>query len=290
MTLYDALIGPFVEFEFMRRALVGSLALALGAGPVGVFLMLRRMSLFGDAMAHAILPGAALGYLVAGLSLTAMTIGGLIAGFAVVILAGLVTRNTVLKEDASLAAFYLISLALGVTIVSLKGSNVDLLHVLFGSVLALDNAALILLATMASVTLFVLALIYRPLVMECVDPSFLQSVSRAGGPVHLAFLALVVMTLVGGFNALGTLLSVGIMMLPAVAARFWAVELTGLICAATLIGLLSSVTGLIVSYHLGLPSGPAIILAAVLGCVISLAFGPRGGLVLRLLPRRHLEA
>jgi zinc/manganese transport system permease protein len=290
MTIYDALVGPFVEFEFMRRALVGSIALALGAGPVGVFLMLRRMSLFGDAMAHAILPGAALGYLAAGLSLTAMTMGGLCAGFIVVLLAGLVTRNTEIKEDASLAAFYLISLALGVTIVSLKGSNIDLLHVLFGSVLALDDAAMILLAGIASITLLVLAIIYRPLVVECVDPGFLQSVSRSGGPVHLVFLALVVMNLVGGFNALGTLLSVGIMMLPAVAARFWAVELTGMICAATLIGLVSSVAGLIVSYHLGLPSGPAIILAAGVACVVSLCLGPRGGLILRLLPRRHLEA
>lgn len=290
MSFYDLLIAPFAEFEFMRRALVGCLALALGAGPVGVFLMLRRMSLFGDAMAHAILPGAAIGYLVAGLSLTAMTIGGLVAGFTVVLLAGLVTRATSLKEDASLAAFYLISLALGVTIVSLKGSNIDLLHVLFGSVLALDDSAMILLAAMASITLVVLALIYRPLVLECVDPSFLKSVSRAGGPTHLVFLALVVMTLVGGFNALGTLLSVGIMMLPAAASRFWAVELTGMICAATLIGLLSSVTGLILSYHLGLPSGPAIILAAGAIYAASLIFGPHGGLAFRLLPQRHLEA
>ncbi|MEY3552230.1 MAG: hypothetical protein RL735_578 [Pseudomonadota bacterium] len=288
--IYDSLIAPFAEFEFMRRALVGSIALALVAGPVGVFLMLRRMSLFGDAVAHAILPGAAIGYLAAGLSLTAMTLGGLAAGFTVVILAGLVARNTALKEDASLAAFYLISLALGVTIVSLKGSNVDLLHVLFGSVLALDDAALILLAAMSSVALIVLALIYRPLVLECVDPEFLRSVSKAGGSVHLLFLALVVMTLVAGFNALGTLLSVGIMMLPAIAARFWAVELTGLILAATGIGIVSSIAGLIASYHFGLPSGPAIILCAGISYLLSLAFGPRGGLVLRFIPQRHLEA
>src|SRR5829696_8893610 len=191
--LYDTLIAPFVEFEFMRRALVGSVALALGAGPVGVFLMLRRMALTGDAMAHAILPGAAVGFLVAGLSLPAMTIGGLVAGFAVAILSGIVARTTLLREDASLAAFYLISLALGVMIVSLKGSNVDLLHVLFGSVLALDDAALTLVASVASATLVALALMYRPLVLECLDPGFLRSVSIAGAPVHLLFLGLVVL-------------------------------------------------------------------------------------------------
>src|SRR6185436_10353865 len=170
--MYDFFIAPFVEFEFMRRALVGALALALGGAPMGVFLMLRRMSLTGDAMAHAILPGAALGFLVSGLDLFAMTFGGIIAGFTVALGAGLIARATELKEDASLAAFYLISLALGVLIVSLRGSNIDLLHVLFGTVLALDDATLILLAAIATITLFALALIWRPLVLECVDPNF----------------------------------------------------------------------------------------------------------------------
>src|SRR5215213_357163 len=182
--IYDTFISPFVEFAFMRRALVGAL-------PVGVFLMLRRMSLVGDAMAHAILPGAAIGFLVSGLSLFAMTAGGLIAGFVIAVGAGVVARVTELKEDASLAAFFLISLAVGVTIVSLKGTNVDLLHFLFGSVLALDDSTLLLIAGITTISLALLALIYRPLVLECVDPGFLRSVSRAGGPAHIAFLALV---------------------------------------------------------------------------------------------------
>jgi zinc/manganese transport system permease protein len=219
-----------------------------------------------------------------------MTIGGLATGLLVVLLAGLVTRATTLREDASIAGFYLISLAIGVSIVSLKGSNVDLLRVLFGSILALDDPAMMLLAAMSTGTLLVLALIFRPLVLECVDPAFLRSVSRAGGPAHLIFLALVVTTLVSGFNALGTLLSVGMMMLPAIAARFWAVELTGIMFAATLIGLVSSLCGLIVSFHTGLPSGPAIILVAGALYLLSLSFGPQGGLILKLLPQRHLEA
>src|ERR1700755_449710 len=111
--IYEALIAPFTEFEFMRRALAAVIALALGAGPVGVFLMLRRMSLVGDAMAHAILPGAAIGFLISGLSLFAMTAGGLIAGFVIAVGAGVIARVTELKEDASLAAFFLISLAVG---------------------------------------------------------------------------------------------------------------------------------------------------------------------------------
>jgi zinc/manganese transport system permease protein len=288
--LYDALVAPFADFPFMRRALVGTLAQALGAGPVGVFLMLRRMSLVGDAMAHAILPGAALGYLVGGLSLGWMTAGGMAAGFAVALGAGAVARLTMLREDASLAAFYLVSLALGVTLVSLKGSNVDLLHVLFGTVLALDDAALVLLQRITTITLLALALIYRPLVLECVDPGFLRSVSGAGGVTHLAFLALVVLNLVGGFHALGTLLAVGLMMLPAIAARFWTQDITMLIVLATLIGIGSGIAGLLISFHAGLASGPTMILAAGAAYAVSLAVGPEGGLLLRLLPRRHLQA
>jgi zinc/manganese transport system permease protein len=287
--IYDLLLAPF-EFEFMRRALVGAIAIALGGAPVGVFLMLRRMSLTGDAMAHAILPGAALGYLVAGLSLPAMTLGGILAGIVVAMLAGLVARFTPLKEDASLAAFYLISLALGVILVSLKGSNVDLLHVLFGTVLALDDAALILLASIATVTLATLAVLYRPLVLECVDPGFLRSVSRAGGPTHLVFLGLVVLNLVGGFQALGTLLAVGLMMLPAASSRFWSADVTTMIAAATAIGIASAICGLLLSYHAELPAGPAVILVAGGVYLVSMALGREGGLVWLVLPGKHLEA
>ncbi len=290
-SLYDLFIGPFAEFDFMRRALVGIVALSVSGAPIGVFLMLRRMSLTGDAMAHAILPGAAIGYLVAGFSLPAMTLGGLAAGFAVALAAGAVARVTVIKEDASLAAFYLISLALGVTIVSLRGSAVDLFHVLFGNVLALDDDVLVLLAGVASLSLLTLAALYRPLVMECVDPGFLRSVSRSGGVVHLTFLALVVLNLVAGFHALGTLLAVGLMMLPAAAARFWTADITRLILLASGFGMVAGYAGLVVSYSAGsnLPAGPAIILAAGGLYLGSLLVGSQGGLLRRLLPNAHLQ-
>jgi zinc/manganese transport system permease protein len=284
------LIDPFADFAFMQRALLGCLAISLGATPVGVFLLLRQMSLTGDAMAHAILPGAAVGYLVAGLNLGAMTIGGVAAGLVVAVLTGAVARFTALREDASLAAFYLISLALGVLLVSLKGSNVDLMHVLFGTVLALDDAALTLLCAIATVTLVALALVYRPLVLECADPRFLRSVSRWSGPVHFLFLGLVVLNLVAGFQALGTLMAVGIMILPAAAARFWATSIGGMLAVAATVAAVSSVAGLLASYHAGLPSGPAIILSAGTFYLLSLVFGPSGSLAARFWPRAHLEA
>lgn len=277
--MWELLFQPFADFGFMRRALLGCFAVSVGATPLGVFLMLRRMSLTGDAMAHAILPGAAVGYLVSGLSLGAMTIGGVVAGMAVALLSGYVTRMTSLREDASLAAFYLISLALGVLIISTRGSNVDLMHVLFGSVLALDDAALILLCVIASLSLFTLAVFFRPLVLECADSQFLRSVSNLSAITHFIFLTLVVVNLVGGFHALGTLMAVGIMILPAAAARFWTTRISGLILLAAAIALLSSYSGLLLSYHYSLPSGPAIILVAGAFYFVSVVFGIQGGIV-----------
>lgn len=288
--MIDTLAGPFVEFAFMRRALIGCLALSLTAPPIGVFLVLRRMSLMGDAMGHAILPGAAIGYLLAGLSLFAMSLGGFAAGLAVALAAGLVARSTILREDASLAGFYLLSLAAGVLIISVRGSNIDLLHVLFGSVLALDDAAILLLASIATVSLALLAVIYRPLVLECFDPQFLRSVSNLSMPTHLTFLVLVVLNLVAGFQALGTLMAVGIMLLPAVSARLWADDVSGMILVAIGCAVVASVTGLLLSYYANVPTGPAIILLCGVIYLLSMLVGVKGGFVLRLLPRKHLEA
>ena len=290
MGVYAALVEPFVEFGFMRRALVASLAISVGSGPVGVLLVLRRMSLVGDALSHAILPGAAIGFMIAGLSLVVMSLGGFIAGIVVAILSGVVARVTPQREDASFAAFYLISLALGVLIVSTHGSNVDLMHVLFGTILAVDDASLLLVVSIATLTLFTLAVIGRGLIVECFDPGFLRAVGGPGTVVHFVFLTLVVMNLVAGFHALGTLMAVGLMMLPAVAARFWAGEVATLAATSSVIAFASGYAGLLLSYHADLPSGPAIILVAGGVYIVSVVAGPRGSLWVRLTPRHHLEA
>ncbi|WP_127072191.1 zinc ABC transporter permease AztB [Pelagibacterium lentulum] len=286
----DFLIAPFLEFVFMQRALLGALMLSFSAAPVGVFLMLRRMSLTGDAMAHAILPGAAAGFLLFGLELVPMTLGGLVAGVVVALGAGAVSRLTVQKEDASMAAFYLISLAVGVVMVSMRGSSIDLMHVLFGTVLALNHDALTLIALVTGTTLITLAIFRRALIAECLDPLFLRSVSKLGSPVHFVFLGLVVINLVAGFQALGTLLSVGLMILPAAAARFWTQRVETMCVLAIGFGVVSSVSGLLLSYHAALPSGPAIILSAGLLYAVSVIAGTRGVLLTRLPRTSHRTA
>jgi zinc/manganese transport system permease protein len=289
--LSHLLLEPFRE-ESVRHSLAAVLALALSAGPVGVFLMLRRMSLVGDAMAHAILPGVAIGFLVAGLNVFAMTLGGIIAGLLIALLAGAVSRITELQEDASLAVFLLVSLALGVVIVTANGMDIEqLMEFLFGETAAkMSSEKLLVIAVNATVSVLGLALIYRPLVLDCVDPGFLRSVSRAGGIAHLIFLALLVLNLINGFHALGTLLGVGIIIIPAAIARFWTRDITVMIGLAVASGVLSGFAGLLLSYHAAIPAGPAVTLAAGVLYIGSILFGRVGGIVWRAFPGKHLEA
>ena len=279
--MYDILLAPF-ELGFMRRALAGCVALSLAGPPLGVFLVLRRMSLMSDVLQHGILPGIALGAMFGGLSYAAMGAGGMVAGLAVAMLAGWLTRATGGREDSQLAGVYLLALALGVALISAQ-RGVDLTHLLFGSVLAVDDTALISMAGVATVALPGLALIWRPLILESFDPGFLQAAGGKGGVWHLAFMALVVLSVVGGFTALGTLMSVGLMMLPAIAARHVSQSLAGQARASVALAIVASCAGLLLSFHFDIPAGPAIVLSAGALWVVGLLVGPRESFLRRWL-------
>ncbi|ALE04113.1 metal ABC transporter permease [Bartonella ancashensis] len=271
--MYAFFLAPFIDFQFMLNALIASILLTISACPIGVFLALRGMSLTGDAISHAILPGVAIAFLLFGLSLIPMTIGGILAGIFVALATALISRNSVQKEDASMAVFYLIALAAGVTIISIKGSMIDLLHLLFGSILAIDTQNLWLIGTITVVTGSSVCIFWRAFVIESLDPLFFKSFSSLGKYTHILLLKLMVCNLVGGFQSLGTLLSIGIMMIPAITARFWFARL-GPICIFSIVfGMISSIFGLLLSFHMSIPSGPAIIMVAgsiyLLSCLIS---------------------
>jgi zinc/manganese transport system permease protein len=288
-SLWDLAVGPFAEFAFMRRALVASMALSMSAAPLGVFLTLRRMSLLGDALSHAVLPGVAMGFMLCGLSLSAMALGGVLAGIAVVAVAGVVSNVTTLKEDASLTAMYLVALALGVVLISRQGSQLDLLHILFGSALGVDGAGLQWVAGVASLSLVALAVLYRGLVLESFDPLFLAASGRRGWLWQQGFLILVVLNLVAGFQTLGTLMAVGLMMLPAVSARLWHDSLPAQLVNASAQAMAAAASGLLLSYHFNTPTGPTII-----GCCgalygVSLVLAP-GGWLQRAAPLRARPA
>jgi len=287
--IHDLFLAPFAE-PAMRTALAGCVALAFGGAPIGVFLVLRRTSLIGDALSHAILPGVAIAFVFAGFSVLWMTIGGLLAGLATAIVAGVATRMSAIREDASLAAFFIISLAFGTLLVSTFGTDEELVHVLFGRVLELKAEALLTIAGIATATMAALAVLYRPLIAECFDPGLLRRAGWTGALTHTAFLSLVVLNLIGGFQALGTLMAVGLMLLPAASAGFWSESAGGQIAVAIAMTIAASLTGLLFAFHAGTPPESTIVLTAGVFYLASLAAGPRESIGARLIRLRHLEA
>ncbi len=278
--------SEFFQYAFLKRAFVSCVCLSFGSAPVGCLLVLRRMSLMGDALSHAVLPGAAIGYILAGLSLPMLGIGGFISGLLVALLSGFVSRYTDLKEDASFAGFFLIALALGVLIISIKQNSVDLIHILFGSALAVDEISLVLMGVITTLTLVALAVIIRPLIIECFDPHFFQSNGGWGTFYHGFFLTLVVLNLVSGFQSLGTLLSLSIMMIPAITARFWVERIWSLFILSAMIALFSGLLGLMFSYYQNWPSGPSIVLVCGMFYIFSLTFGTNGSLIQKIIIKK----
>ena len=271
------LISEMFGYAFMRRAFVVTTILSASVAPVGAFLVLRRLSLAGEAMAHAITPGVVIGFVTAGLSVMSLLFGGLIAGVGVAVLTAYLARNTILRSDASLASLYLIALAIGIFILSAAGSAVPLKSFLFGSILGVDDASLILVGSVATVTLVTFALILRPLIMSTCDPVFFESQVKRPWIVDQGFMFLLVLNLLAAFKTLGTLMAVGLMILPATAARYWSGTITAQLGLGFLFSLLSCWLGLTLSYVLPeTPSGPAIVLVAGVIFILSALFGPLG--------------
>jgi zinc/manganese transport system permease protein len=272
-----------------KSAVAGGLALAFGGAPLGVLLIARRVSLIGDALSHALLPGIAIAYLTVGHDPAALTAGALIAALVVAVLSTLLARTRTLPEDASLAVFYLTALALGVAVIG-RYADAEAIHqLLFGEPGALDRQGLVLAASAATATLVALALFVRGFVAETADPNFMRTAGLRGGWLHLLLMMLVALNLVAGFRAFGALMTVGQMMIPAAASRFWARTYPAQAGVAVGVSALASIAGLLVAQASGLEPGATMTLAAAALFAVSAAFGPRNGLLRSLPVAGHLE-
>jgi zinc/manganese transport system permease protein len=273
----------------LKSAAAGALALALGGAPLGVLLIARRMSLMGDGLSHGLLPGVAIAYLLAGPDPVALTIGALIAAVAVAGAASLFARLRSLPEDASFAVFYLSALAGGILILGGSHDAEAVHHLLLGDSGAFDAPSLILAASAATATLICLALFLRGFLAEGADPTFMRSVGAPGWLLHLLLTMLVAVNLVAGYRAFGALMTIGLMMIPAAAARFWARGYVGQAAVAVVISAAASGAGLVAAQILGREPGPIMVLAAAVLFLGSWVFGVHNGLIQNLPGRAHLE-
>ena len=279
-------LDQMLSYSFMQRALAVTTLLSFSIVPVGAFLVLRRLSLAGEAMAHAITPGIVIAFVWAGLSVMSLLVGGLIAGFFVAFATAFLGRKTLLRSDAALASLYLIALAVGIFILSASGSAVPLKSFLFGSILGIDDASFVLVACVATITLAVFAVILRPLIMSTCDPVFFEAQYPNFRWLDHLFMLLVVLNLIAAFKTLGTLMAVGLMILPATSARYWVNTISGQLGLGLVFALLSCWLGLVASYLLpSTPAGPGIILVASIIFTISAVSG-RHGLVSRSIQSR----
>ncbi|WDU53514.1 metal ABC transporter permease [Taylorella equigenitalis] len=277
--MYEFFIEPFIVDLTMSYALVAGLFLCISASMLGVFLVIRRMSLVADAMSHALLPGVAIGMMLAGSTSLVVLAGGVIAGLIVAIGAGVIMRNTHLKEDASFATTYILSLSLGMILVGNDGH--ELSHILFGSIYNIADIDIWVILIVSSVTMILLALFYRPIVMECLDPLFMRMDGGLGRFTHILFLVMLAFNLVAGYKVLGTLLVVSVMLLPAITSTFITRSLEKQILLSSLISILILYFGLVIAYNFNLQPSAIIALLGGVCYLLALFFGSQKGILRR---------
>ena len=263
-----------LNYAFIQR---GMLALVLVGGlsaVVGCFMVVRGMAFFGDALAHAILPGIAISYTASGgVVHSNLFVGGLSAGvFSALVIAWL-SRNQELKEDSAISIVFVTMFALGIAIISTQSSYaVDLTHILFGSINGISHDGLLLMAAMAAVTVVIIILLYKEFLIISFDLSLAHSLRLPVEFLRLLLLIIVAVTIVVSLQAVGIALMLALLITPAATARLLVKRLHHMIVIACLIGIISGIVGFYASYYLDIPSGACIVLtlSAFFGAVFLL--------------------
>jgi manganese transport system permease protein len=276
--------------EFMRRALIGSALIGFVNGFLGSFIILRRMSLMADALSHSMLPGLALGMLLFGLSPWGLFLGGLSAAALVAVGAMLLARGSRLKEDTTLAILYTFAFSVGVVILTLWPSKVDLKHYLFGNVLGMDNADLWTAYGVALVVVPGIVLFLRPLLLTIFDSAVARSQGVRVGLCQLGLMVASVLTMVSSARALGVILMLGLLVTPAATMYLLTDNFNRMMWGGGIIGAAGSIVGLLLSYHFeSVPSGAMIVLVLVAFFLLVWLLSPRYGLLARFRRSRHFH-
>lgn len=258
--LYETLYQPFVDYGFMRYALAACICLTLSTSILGPFIVFKRISLMGEALSHGILPGIALAFMISGLSTIGLTIGGMIAGILVVLISFTLSKKTNIPEDSSLTAMYIIFLSIGFLLLSSANSGAHLTHILFGNILAIDTDTLLLIVIISLTTICTMLFLTKPLLHASFDPVLLKLKGHSVSLIQSTFLVLVVLNLVAACQAIGTLMALGVILLPAITSRILATNFKQIILLSISLGICGNLTGLLISYHFNLSSGPTIVL------------------------------
>jgi len=274
-----------LSYSFMQRGLLASLMVGILCAVVGCYVVLRSMSFLGDALAHAILPGVAIAYLLQG----NLVIGALVAAIIVALAIGFFSRQGSIKEDTAIGILFAAALSLGVALISsIKSYAVDLTHILFGNVLGVSTTDLMLIAVLGLIVLLVISLLYKEFLVVTFDPVLAATMRLPVEGLRNLILVLLALTIVVSLQTVGVGLVTAMLVTPSATAYLVTRRLPSMMMASALIGALSSLGGLYISFYLNVASGAAVVLMATFFFLVVFLFAPSRGIVWSVLPgRRH---
>ncbi len=280
--IIDGLLTP-LSYAFIQRGLLAALMVGVLCSVIGCYIVLRSMAFLGDAMAHAVLPGVAVAYLLG----RNLTLGALAAALVVALGVGIFSRRGTIKEDTAIGVLFAAALSLGVVLISsIRTYAVDLSHILFGNVLGVSSLDLWLTAGLGTVILISILVFYRPFLVVSFDPVLATTLRMRVGFFNNLLLILLALTIVISMQTVGVGLVAAMLVTPAATAFLLVRRLPTMMALSGLIGGFSSLTGLFASYHLNVASGAAIVLIATLLFLLAFLFAPQRGLVWDLASRR----
>ncbi len=277
--MFAWLTEPFLQ-PFMQRALVASLVVGVICSVVGCYVVLRGMAFLGDALAHGILPGVAVAYLLRG----SLLVGALIAAVAVALGIGFVSRTGTVREDTAIGIFFAAALSLGVLLIStIRTYATDLTHILFGNVLGVSTRDLWLTGGLGLVVMATVVLLHRPFLVTSFDPVFATTLRLKTEFLRTLLLVILALTIVVSLQTVGVGLVAAMLVTPAATAYLLVRRLIPMMVLAAVVGAVSAVAGLYVSYYVDVASGAAVVLVATALFFLAFLFAPRRGAVWRLL-------
>ncbi|MGB8252041.1 MAG: metal ABC transporter permease [Anaerolineaceae bacterium] len=277
--MLEWLITP-LTYQFMQRALVAGILVGILCSVIGCYVILRSMAFLGDALAHAILPGIAIAYLLNG----NLTLGALVAAILVALGIGQISKQGTIREDSAIGILFTAALALGVALISsIRTYAVDLSHILFGDILGIGVGDLILTATTGVIILTAVLLFYKQFLVISFDPVLAATLRWPAEWIRNALLILLALTIVVSMQTVGVGLVAAMLVTPPATAYLLTRRLPAMMALSALIGALSAILGLYISYYANIVSGPAIVLTATFFFLIAYLFSPRKGILLRRL-------
>ena len=273
--MLNEFIQGLLDFQFLQNALITSVMVGISAGIIGSFIILRGMSLMGDAISHAVLPGVALSYMLG----SSYIIGATIFGMASAALIGFVTKHSRLKNDTAIGIVFSAFFALGIILISFARSSTDLYHILFGNVLAVRDSDMFLTAAVLVIVLIAVLLFYKQLKLTSFAPTIAKSYGWNISAINYGLMFLLTLVAVTSLQTVGTILVIAMLITPAATAYQLTDKLLVMIVLSTVFGTLSSIVGLYFSYSYNLPSGATIVMAAAVFFIVAFIFAPKKGLI-----------